>query len=211
MIKIDDQPISSTFFGEGKWLTEFITPSNLEVQNAYSDIAGGLSDIESRIVACHDWVASMAYKENLVGKLWIEGKSSVQHDLWCEPSTIIRIKVGNCANKAFLLASLLRNTLGSDQIWCVLGNLLNRNGKGSGGHAWVQVRLNGRDFIVEATQPKMPALAPAELAGRYEEVHLFNDKETFAIPGRTVMTPFKACYSDWLHDYLDHNYIQGLK
>lgn len=208
-VTMDNQPISATFFGEGMWLTDFITPDALEVQELYKGITEGLNGIEEKIVACHQWVASkLAYKRFIRGRIWIEGKASVQSDLWNMPSVTARIGVGNCANKAFLLTSLLRNALPAHQVHCVLGTLY--NGK-PGGHAWVQVKLGGQDYVVETTMPDIHSLILASAVKRYEAVHLFNDQNTFAIEDRTLLEPFTACYSTWLKDYLDWSYIEGGK
>ncbi len=118
------------------------------------------------------------------------------------------VLVHNCANKAFLMTSLLRQELSSNQVHCVLGNLY--NGK-AGGHAWVQVTLNGEDFIIETTRPDVKSLVPVSNTDRYEAVHLFNDESAYAIEGRTVMEPMTACFSTWLSDYLDWAYIEGRK
>jgi len=117
------------------------------------------------------------------------------------------ILVHNCANKAFLLTSLLRRELSSDEVFCVLGNLEN-NGD-IGGHAWCEINLGGRDFIMESTRPDVPPLVPTQIATRYQPVHLFNDKQAYYIEGATVMEPFSAAYSTWLKDYLDWAYIEG--
>jgi len=204
---IDDQPIESTFFGEGKWLSEFITPGNLEIGNLYREITMGAISQEERIKACWQWVASkVRYKSFIKGKLQIENRVSVQHDLWCDPSIVARIRVGNCANKAFLLTSLLRNELPPDRVYCVLGNLY--NGK-AGGHAWTEVKLNDRNYISESTKSDVPPLVLAAKASRYEAVHYFNDQYAYAVEGRTVLVPFTACYSEWLSSYLDWSYIKS--
>jgi len=209
IIKIDDQPIAATFFSEGKWLTDFITPDAIDVKKLYESLTANLTSIEQKITDCWQWVASkVRYVELVPGKLWIAGKSSVQDDLWNDPSVTARVRVGNCANKSFLLTSLLRNTLPPEQVHCVLGNLYNGH---AGGHSWVNVQLDGVDYIVESTREDLPVLVPAEVATRYEAVHLFNDQEVLAIKGRTQLEPFTKCYSTWLVDYLDWAYIEGRK
>jgi len=208
-IAIDDQPISATFFGEGRWLTDFVTPNALDIKELYKDLIQGITSLEDRIAALHNYVASqIKYTRFVKGKLWVEGKSSVQDDLWNLPSITARVKIANCANKAFLLCSLLRQDMPSSQVHCVLGNLY--NGK-PGGHAWVQAKFGGQDYIIETTRADVPALVPASSVDRYEAVHLFNDETAYAIEGRTVMEPFTACYSTWLKDYLDLAYIEGRK
>ena len=207
-IPMDDQPISSRFFGEGKWLSEFITPTSFEVSTLHQKLTDNLSTLEDRITACWQWVASqIRYKRYISGTLRVENRVERRNDLWCDPSLTIRTKVGNCANKAFLLTSLLRRELPQDQVFCVLGNLEN-NGD-TGGHAWCEVNLGGRDFIMESTRPDVPPLVPTQIATRYQPVHLFNDKQAYYIEGTTVMEPFTAAYSTWLRDYLDWAYIEG--
>ena len=209
IISMDDQPISATFFNEGRWLTEFITPDAMEVKELYKELTKGAPSKASCVAICREWVANeIKYKPFIKGKLWVEGKSSVNQDVWLQPSLTKRIGVGNCANKSFLLTSLLRNEFDPGEVHCVLGNLRNGN---PGGHAWVQVNLGDRAFIVESTRPDVPDLVSATVAERYEPVHFFNDKTAYAIEGRTVMEPFCNAYSTWLKDYLDWSYIEGRK
>jgi len=206
MISIDDQPISATFFGEGRWLTDFVTPESLDIVKLHEKLAKGTSSMEDNIVRCWDWVASeIKYVKFVKGKVDIEGHTSYQDDLWNLPAVTAKIGVGNCANKSFLLSSLLRRELASDKVYCVLGNLY--NGK-VGGHAWVQARLGGIDYILESTRSDV-SMVPVALADRYEAVHLFNDERIYAIEGKTVLEPFTSCYSTWLRDYLNWNYIKG--
>ena len=208
MIDMDDQPISATFFDEGRWLSSFVTPNALEVEELHKeltkDLRGGL---EPRLAALHQWVATrVKYKRFISGRIVIEGRSSIQNDLWNNPSITARIGVGNCANKAFLLASLIRKELPPNQVYVVLGNLY--NGKASG-HAWVQVQLGESEYIIESTQASVKTLIPTYTTNRYEAVHLFNDQQAYFIEGKTVMQPFSACYSTWLRDYLDMAYINS--
>ena len=209
VITMDDQPISATFFHEGRWLTEWVTPDAMEVQELYRQLTKDYPDRVDRIKAIHDWVSrEIKYKPYINARLWVEGKSSSSSDAWLPPSLTRRIKVGNCANTSFLLASLLRNELDPGEVHVVLGNL--HNGK-PGGHAWVQVKLEEQAYIVESTCPGLPAMVHAAVADRYEPVHYFNDKTAYAIEGKTVLEPFSRVYSTWLKDYLDYAYIQGLK
>jgi len=207
VIPIDNQPIDATWFGEGRWLTDFITPDALEIQGLYQQITEGVQDARDRIVALWQWVASnIRYVKFVQGKTWIAGKVSVQKDLWLDPTTTIHIGQGNCAVKSFLLASLLRNELSADQVHCALGNL--HNGR-PGGHAWIKLNLDDGEYYMESTMPTAPPMVPASTAKRYEAVHYFNDEQVLAIEGRTQMVPFTACYSDWLDNYLHWAYIEG--
>jgi transglutaminase-like putative cysteine protease len=206
VVQVDDQPIAAKFFEEGAWLTDFITPGAPDILLLHSHITAGRSIQEDRCVACWDWVArQIRYSPFIAASINVGGKNDHTDDFWQTPSMCSHTKVGNCANKAFLLASLLRNELSDSNVYCVLGNL--HNGHVSG-HAWVEVNLHGVDYIMEATRDDVP-LIPVEKAGRYEPVHYVNDRTVLAVPGRTVMTPFMACYSSWLKDYLDWSYINA--
>lgn len=206
-IRIDDQPIAAGFFDTGMWMQDFITPDSIDVQALYESVTEGLYSEEEKILALQEWVAnSIQYKPTVKGKLIIDGHSSVQTDLWNLPSITANVRVGNCANKAFLLTSLLRNFMSPDQVKCILGNLYNGH---TGGHAWVQLNIGGEELIVEPTMASPPVLV--DIADRYEAVHLFNDQQSYVIEGRTVIEPYTACYSTWLVDYLDWAYIEGRK
>lgn len=208
-VRVDDQPMDAGFFHEGRWLTSFITPNDLEIELLYEEITRGITDQRERLAALHQWVAGkIKYKPTIQGQLWIEGHSSFQKDLWMQPALTKRVMVGNCSNKSFLLTSLIRRELGPESVFCVLGNLYNGT---ASGHAWLQISLDNEMYIMESTQSLVPSLVPVEKATRYEVVHLFNDQNVYAIPGKTVLEPFKACYSTWLKDYLDWSYINGAK
>lgn len=207
---IDDQPVSATFFGEGKWLTSFITPQALEVKELYEKLTEGIDDSDERILACWTWVANqIKYVKFVKAKIWVNGHVSSQEDYWQAPSQTIRTRIGNCANKAFLLCSLLRNELPAENVHCVLGNLY--QGEKPGGHAWVEIRYNSHGYIVESTRGDMQPMVISEVANIYEAVIYFNDKEVSVIEGRTVLEPFTAVYAAWLKDYLDWAYIEGRK
>jgi transglutaminase-like putative cysteine protease len=204
-ITINDQPISAGFFKEGKWLSDYITPNEPNILVLYENITQGLTTPEEKIVACWDWVANeVKYKNFIAAQIYVEGKSSFQRDFWQSPTMCSETRVGNCANKAFLLTSLVRNILPPEQVFCVLGNLMNGH---AAGHAWVEATLNGRDYILEATRNDVPMIE-TQIGDRYESVHYFNDVKGYVMPGRTVLTPFQACYSNWLKDYLNWTYIQ---
>ena len=206
IVAIDDQPISATFFKEVRRLTDWITPDALEVQDLYAELTKGVTEPRERLTALHNWVShQIRYVRFVTGKLCIAGKCESQNDLWQDPSLVIRTKVGNCANSAMLLTSLVRNELPAEAAFCVLGNL---HSSVPGGHAWVKISLEGEDLIMEATSPKAPAMVPEVAATRYEPVHYFNDKEVLAIEGRTQMVPYAEAYSDWLADYLHMVFIE---
>lgn len=207
IVAIDDQPINAGFFNAGSWLTDYITPKDLEVQKLYRVLTDEAVSSQERITACWRFVASnIRYTPFVRGRMWIDGQVSDQNDLWNLPAITRRVQIGNCANKSFLLTSLYLNEPSISKVYCVLGNLLNG---GRNGHAWVEIEYGGIRYISETTRSDIPPLVPAALTERYEAVHFFNDKEVFAVEGRTLMEPFTACYSDWLRDYLDWAYIEG--
>lgn len=208
--QIDDQPISATFFGEGKWLTSFITPQALEVKELYEKLTEAIDDSDDKILACWNWVANeIKYVRFVKAKIWVEGHSSSQKDYWQAPSQLIQTRVGNCVNKALLLTSLLRNEISTERVFCVLGNLCQEGN--SGGHSWVELRYNSHGYILESTRGDMQPMVNSDVANIYEPVIYFNDKEVSAIEGRTVLEPFTAVYATWLKDYLDWVFIEGNK
>ena len=207
MVPIDDQPIAAGLWGEGSWLTDFITPDALDVQALHRQITEGINDRKERILACWKWVASqIKYVKFVKARMWVNGRSSVQDDYWQLPSLTLQTGVGNCAVKSFLLCSLLRNELPADQVYCALGNLY--NGK-AGGHAWIALNEDNEQYYMESTMPTAPPLVPASAAPRYEAVHYFNDEKVFAVQGKTQLVPFTLCYSTWLETYLHWAYIEG--
>lgn len=205
LVPIDDQPMAAGLFGEGHWLTEFITPGNLEVKALFDEITDGIQSPWERIIACWQWVTEkVQYIRFVKAHLWVNGQHSVQGDYWAQPSLTVRVLKGNCATQSFLLSSLLRNILPPEEIFCVLGNLYNGR---PGGHSWTEIEWAGKEYILEATT--QAPLVEKHLADRYETVHAFNDQMVLAVPGRTVLVPFSACYSTWLKDYLNWSYIEG--
>jgi hypothetical protein len=209
IISIDDQPIAASFFGEGRWLTDFITPDASDIQELFNELTEGIADPTDRIIACWKWVASkVRYVPFVRGKININGKVSVQDDFWASPSMTLHMRLGNCATKSFLLTSLLRNELSADQVYCTLGNLYNGH---PGGHAWVSLKDTVDEQIMETTVPTAPPMVPATKAQRYETVHYFNDKNVLAVEGKAQLVPMAACYSDWLSTYLNWAYIEGQK
>jgi hypothetical protein len=206
---INDQPIASTFFGQGKWLTEFITPNNGDIQLLSKQLTANLEDKSKMARASWAWVAhNVRYVPFVKARLEVEGKTSIQNDYWADPSLTMHTGIGNCANKAFLLTSLLRNFIDEGNVKCVLGNLC-QNGK-CGGHAWVQVYADdGQPYIMESTREDVPAFIPAEGLSIYDPVIYFNDKFVEAIPQKTLLIPFSAVYADWLSDYLNKTVIRG--
>ncbi len=208
LIMADDQPVSATFFKEGKWLSNWITPNALEVKKLHQNLTEKIPRLEDRLLACWEWVANCRYKQFISARISVEDHVDYQEDFWQDPSLMIRTQVGNCSNKSFLLTSLLRNELTPEQVYCTLGNL--HNGK-PGGHAWVTVKIDGQEYVMEATRPDVQPLVKSSIATRYEPVHFFNDQVAMVDDEKTALEPFTRCYSTWLTDYLDWAYVEGRK
>lgn len=203
---VDNQPILASIFNETRLLTSWITPDAIQIQNTYDKLINGLQSTEDKIKACLGYVSSFPYTRFVRAVANITGKTFVQNDCWLEPSQAIFSPRLNCANRTFLLASLLRQELPAENVWACLGNL---NTDGQEGHAFSYIRLNNKDYILETTNLKVrDKLIPIETVGNlYEDVVYVSDKEVRAIPEKKVREPFSACYQclPFLADYLDHN------
>ena len=76
VLPIDNQPIAATFFGEGRWLTDFITPRELEVQRLLKDLTKNEHDLRNKIINCRDWVAQeLRYVVAVRAKITIENNN----------------------------------------------------------------------------------------------------------------------------------------
>ena len=204
----DNQPIggdnshSATAFGEVYKLTDYITPDNLDIQNKYDQLTSGLSSIEDKIITCLKYTANFPYVRFVKVVSNVAGRIRARSDVWLSPAQAMHAPKLNCANRSFLLASLLRQELPPEQVWTVFGNLNNDH---QDGHAWLMVKLH-RDYVLETTNPSVKAkLIPLEATPIYEDVIYFNDIGVKAIPDRAVREPFSACFNciPWLGDYID--------
>ncbi len=203
-VPCDDQPIggdhAATLFHESRYLTSWVTPDNLEVQEKYSELTRGIASQEERISALWNYVKSIPYTQFLSTKITIDGKTFEQKDTWLEPAQSIKVKRLNCFNKSVLLASLLRQELPPDQVYVWLGNLkLN----GVGGHAITYIRL-AQDYALETTNPRImsPFLKAADL-DEYETVMFMNDQDIKYVPDTILSEPLGICCVRFLEDYLN--------
>ncbi len=208
-IPYDDQPIggsgAATPLHETRLLTSWITPDNPDIQNKYDGLVNGLSSIEDKVIACLRFASSSPYVQFVKVTTNVAGRSFTQKDCWLSPAEAMQAPKLNCANKSFLLASLLRQELPPEQVWTVLGNL---NTDHQDGHAFVMVELD-RSYILEATNPSTKAmLIPLEAATMYEDVIYFNDSEVKVVPERALREPFSACWNciSWLGDYVNREF-----
>ena len=205
----DDQPIQASILKERRLLTSWITPDSLEVQNKYDQITSGLNSTEDKVKACLGFVSDIPYVQFVRVSANVAGKTFVQNDCWLLPESALHSPKLNCANKTYLLASLLRQELPAESVWACLGNL---NSDHQDGHAFAYARLEGKDYILETTNPKVrDRLIPIEAAGIYEDIIYFNDVGVRAVPERTIREPLSNCYNcePFLVDYLAREFCRA--
>lgn len=197
----DNQAVSSRF-GEAIWITDLITPDNPDVMLLYNKLTEGLPSQMDKVIACWRYVAEIPYRESISTKLIVQGKSYTDKDTWLYPAEVIRLApVANCANKAFLLTSLLRNELPESSVRCALGHITLDS---IGAHAWVTVLLPNGNFILETTVDQLDrALLPLDKADAYDPVIYFNDGGVFTTTDGDILNEhFGFCAVPWLKDYI---------
>lgn len=200
-IKCDDQPINgATIMGESRFLTSWITPESLEIQEKYEELTEGISGQRDRIIAVWQYVKNIPYTQFVSAKVNIGGRVFSQNDLWLDAGQTLLARKLNCMNKSILLISLLRQELSADTAFICLNNVKTN---GVGGHAVGYLRLDD-NYILETTNPgiKSPFLR-AEDADIYEAVIFVNDKETRYIPSVQLREPLGYCCVSWLSDYVN--------
>ncbi len=206
LCKADNQPVASRF-GDAIWLTDLITPDNIEVLMVNEAVASRITNPAEQVEALWQIVAEMPYVREVKTTLSVAGAGSAsQHDTWLFPSETLRFGIGNCATRSFLLASLLKNVRGVSDVYCTMG-YVNHHGRHDG-HAWVVVNLEGRPILLETTQPRIDdPLIPAENALAYEPVLCFDQKNVYTIDERYdipafLNTRFTGQAIPFLKDYL---------
>lgn len=202
-IKCDDQPINgATIMGESRFLTSWITPDSLEIQEKYRELTQNISGQRDKIIAVWQYVKNIPYTQFVSAKVNIGGRVFSQHDAWLDPAQALRAGVRlNCMNKSILLASLLRQDLSADKAFVCLNNV---NVDGWDGHAVVYLRM-GDDYLLETTNPsiKSPFLRAADM-DIYEAVIFFNDQRTLYVPDTSLREPLTYCHCiKWLEDYIN--------
>ena len=200
-VPCEDQPINAaTLMGENRYLTSWITPDSLQVQEKYAELVQGVSDQEQKILALWTYVKNIPYTHFVKTKISVDGKSFQQADTWLEPAQAMQAGKLNCFNKSVLLASLLRQEFPTDSVWVCLNNV---NVDGIDGHAVTYLKLD-RDYILETTNPGLQSpFILADNADIYEAVIWFNDQGVAYIPGLSLREPLGICCIRWLEDYLN--------
>jgi hypothetical protein len=202
----DNQPIDSRF-GDAVWLTSFITPDNPDVRLAHDRIVANIDSLTDRITALWRFVSKIPYRETIGASMNAGGRSLSQPDTWFYPSEEMQVGVGNCANKSFLLTSLLKNELPAPgQVYCVFGELRS-NGAVLGNHAWVEALVNGRNNIIETTIGDLSrAMIPAPSLDMYIPKIYFDEGRVYTADIQNTTDILNRRYGvraiQFLHDYL---------
>jgi len=203
-LKCDDQPIDApTMMGESRFLTSWVDPSNLEIQETYKQLTEGITDQRERIVAVWEFVKDIPYTPYVSALVKVGRMTFAQKDVWLSAGQTLQVNKLNCMNKSVLLTSLLRQELPAESVWICLNNVqINSH---SDGHAVGYIRLED-DYIFETTNPSIRSpFMRASDADIYEAAIFVNDKATSYIPGVSLEVPFRACCIRWLGDYVnDH-------
>lgn len=199
----DDQPINAaTLMGENRYLSSWIDPSNLEIQETYKQLTEGITDQRERVIAVWEFVKDIPYTPYINALVKVDGRTFTQKDVWLDAGQTLRAGKLNCMNKSLLLTSLLRQEFGPEQVAVCLNNVqINSH---SEGHAVSYLRLDD-DYIMETTNPgiRSPFLRASD-ADIYEAVVFVNDKMVSYIPGVTLREPFGFCHCiRWLEDYVN--------
>lgn len=210
-IPCDDQPIGNRLAGtmmhEPRYLTSWVSPKSLGVQEQYKRLTSHIPAWKDRIVACWDYVKRIPYREYVPTRVSIGNVSFAQNDTWLDVDFTLKAPYLNCFNKAILLASLMRQELDPADVYVCLGNV---QSDGIGGHAFVFLATG--DYIMECTNPhlRLPFIM-AEDADIYESVIFFNDQYVNCVPDKSLVLPIGNCCVKWLEDYISarfcHNYI----
>lgn len=205
LVTADNQPISSRF-GEAIWLTDLITPTNPDIMLKYQELTKGLESAEDRIIALWRYVANLPYRATVKSRLTVNGRSIGQSDTWFYPAETIQVRFSNCANRSFLLTSLVKNELLSPgDVHCVLGYI---NLDNIGAHGWVELNLSGSSYILETTQPNLERVfIPVSLVTVYDPVIYFDENRVYTLGNgvdiaKVINARFGLCAIHYLRDYL---------
>ncbi len=204
LIVADNQPIDARF-GDSVWLTSYITPNNPAIRLKYAELTEGIASSKDKITALWRYVAEFKYKPVISSTLITPGRKLHQEDTWFFPAEAMLLENLNCANRAFLLASLLKNELPvRGQVYSVMGVLSNN---GAGNHAWVEAQIAGRMYILEATiTNKARAIIPVSCLDIYESKVYFDEETVYTVGHVDVASVINARFElkdiPFLENYL---------
>ncbi len=205
LVKVDNQPINARH-GDSYWLTDFVMPANPDIRLKWQELSQGVSSPVQAVTRLWQYVANLPYRETVPSRTTAGSLNNQQSDTWFFPPETMRVRVSNCANKSFLLASLLKNLYPSaGYVYVVLGRYA---GEGIGGHAWVQAKVGGKDYFIETTQPRLPAaLIAPEKASNYQAQLFFDEHGVYLgnkfLSARDILNQrFGLCAQPFLEKYL---------
>ena len=200
-IPCDDQPVNqATIMRENRYLSSWITPDSLEIQEKYKELTKGIINQRERITALWNFVKRIPYTQFVKTRVQIDGKMFTQNDTWLDPAQTLVAGPLNCFNKSVLLTSLLRQELSPDQAFVCLNNV---NVDGVDGHAVSYIRLED-DYVLETTNPAIKSpFMPAISADIYDAVSWFNDERVSYVPGASLREPLGLCCIHWLESYIN--------
>jgi len=196
----DDQPIdAASLMGENRFLTSWITPDNLEIQEKYDELTQGLQTQEQRITALWQYVKDIPYTRFVSSRVNVGGRSFARQDTWLDPAQCLLAPKLNCFNKSVLLASLLRQDLSENQVYVCLNNV---QVDGVDGHAVTYLKL-GEDYLLETTNPNIASpFLKARVMDAYEAVMWFTDSKVSYVPGISLREIGLCCVA-WLEQYIN--------
>lgn len=181
--------VNKRFAGEQHDIRDFVTPNQIEILGLYEHLKE--DDPYDTVINCWKYLNKyVQYPANPLGQTVDKQRLSTfggafiydqPNDYWQFPyETTARVRdaakrgkkaFGDCADVTFVLASVLRNQLGPNEIHACIGTYILK-GKPCG-HAWVKLRIDLNIYYIDATHDFGKPLN-FEL---YDEYVLFNDIE----------------------------------
>jgi len=187
-------PIVDWRFGDKYYVTEFITPRNVMVENI-ARLYKGRSEIESFINVAR-WIRDKFYypldwrgQPSCDGQFLKSRKRFGSYHfrkcvayMWLFPPETINMGFGICIDTALLATSVLI-AMGLDA-WCVLGAIYDNKGELIGYHAWTEVLIDNTWYLLETTIHmegvsnimKRDDAYTGKYGIKYEKFAMFNDK-----------------------------------
>ncbi len=179
--------VCKRFAGEQHDIRDFVTPDQVEIRGLYEHLRQ--DNPYDTVIMCWRYLNQyVEYPTNPLGqsvdkqRLTTFGGAHVYEqppDYWQFPyETTARVRDaakkgikthGDCADVSFVLASVLRNELGPNEVHACIGTYI-LNGRPCG-HAWVKLRIDMNFYYADATHDFGKPLN----FDLYEEYVLFND------------------------------------
>jgi len=181
--------VNKRFAGEQHDIRDFVTPNQVEILGLFDHLKQ--EDPRETATDCWRYLNKyVQYPANPLGQtidkqrlITFGGAFTYDqpHDYWQFPyETTARVRdaakkglktLGDCADVTFVLASVLRNQLGPNEVFACIGKY-KLNGKPCG-HAWVKFKYDLNVYYLDATHDFGKPLD----FSLYEEYVLFNDTD----------------------------------